>query len=312
MTNPQATKIRKVDHFTIQMWKSFLEFRSLEEAEEVGGDQANQLATLVIKTINDLAQNAKHAGFADTVIRLMAKIHPLLAAIKNSQGDEITGSFKALLEQTLRKYEGKPGDAKRAMLGGILEKTESLSKTPEHIVSYIESLFDWVVLRIVEVKNATQSFYRDPREKYTPLPTLHDLIGPQKENPPKIEPHVSDKGKRTRQLATGRFCNFNHEGKCKWFHHPDVPRKGTLPESDKWKVYQKLRPDKRCRFQLVKKLSSDMRTLVDYELTPKERAGHDSVKNRQRQQKTESSKGSNMFTNSYYRWANHHANPDPY
>ena len=210
MASPHAAKVRKVDYITIQMWKSFL-----KEAEAVGGDHANQLATLVIKTVNDLAHNAKNASFADSVIRHMAKLHLLLTAIKESQSEETMGSFRALLEQALRKFEGKPGDSRRVMLGRILEKAKTLSKNPEHITSYVEHLFDWVVLRIAEVKKATQSFYRDLREGYSPLSTLDDLIGPQKEKPAKKEYQPADKGKRSRQPTACRFCNNLRDGKYK-------------------------------------------------------------------------------------------------
>ena len=46
---------------------------------------------------------------------------------------------------TLRKYEGKPGDTKGAMLGGILQMVKNLPTSPEHIERYVESLFDWVL-----------------------------------------------------------------------------------------------------------------------------------------------------------------------
>ena len=57
---------------------------------------------------------------------------------------EAMGSFRALLEQALRKYEGKPGDTKGAMLGGILRMARNLPTCPEHIERYVESLFESV------------------------------------------------------------------------------------------------------------------------------------------------------------------------
>ena len=67
----------------------------MKEAEAVGGDHANQLATLILKIINDLANNAKNAGFVELVIKHMPKIKPLLNAIKENQNfDDSMESFR--------------------------------------------------------------------------------------------------------------------------------------------------------------------------------------------------------------------------
>ena len=97
IADPHTPKVRKVVHITVQMWKSFLAFRALKEAEAVGGDHANQLATLILKTINDIANNAKNAGFVELVIKHMPKINPLKTAIRENMNFEAMGSFRALL-----------------------------------------------------------------------------------------------------------------------------------------------------------------------------------------------------------------------
>ena len=79
-----------------------------------------------------------------------------------------------------------------------------------------------------------------------------------------------DKGKRVREQTACRFCNNLHEGKCKFFNYPDAPNKGTLAESDKGKACLKITPDKRGPLRLGKKLSADMRSLVDYEPSEKQ------------------------------------------
>ena len=94
IANPNTPKVKKVDYITLQMWKSFLAFRALKEAEAVGGDHANQLATLVIKTVNELASNAKNAAFVELVIKFMPKITPLMTAIKDNMNFEAMGSFR--------------------------------------------------------------------------------------------------------------------------------------------------------------------------------------------------------------------------
>ena len=53
---------------------------------------------------------------------------------------------------------------------------KNLPASPEHIERYVEQLFDWVILRISEAKKASQNYFRDPRESYTPLPSLDNLI----------------------------------------------------------------------------------------------------------------------------------------
>ena len=222
--------------------------------------------------------NAKNAGFVELVIKHMPNITPLITAMKENMNFEAMGSFRTLLEQALRKYEGKPGDTKGAMLGGILQMARNLPTSPGHIERYVESLFDWVILRISEAKKASQNYFWDPREGYSPLPTLDDLIGRRKENPVKKEYQQVDKGKRGRNETACRFCNNLHEGKCKIFNHPDAPKKGTFAESDKGKTYLKIRPDKCGPLRLGKNLSADMRSLVDYEPSDKERADHASGK----------------------------------
>ena len=215
--------------------------------------------------------------FADASVKYRHQIQPVAKGITN---DALMGAFRALLEQVLRKYEGKPGDSQTSMPGGILEFAKSLPNRAEFVNSYVDRLFEWVVSKIFEVRKATQSYFANPRDGYSPLPTLEDLVRKKQEAKVKKNPQPFEKGKRPRnQHASCRICNITHEGKCKWYNHPDAPRGGaTLLDTDKYKAYQKLRPDKRCPFQPGKKLTLDMRALCPYKPSSKERTDHVNAK----------------------------------
>ena len=164
------------------------------------------------------------------------------------------------------------------MQGGILEFAKSLPNRAEFVNSYVGRLFEWVVSKSFERRLATKSYFADSRDGYSPLPTLEDLVGTKKEAKGKKNPQPFEKGKRPRhQHASCRIYNIKHEGKCKWYNHPDAPRSGAiLLHTDKYQAYQKLRSDKRCPFQLGK--TPDMRALCPYEPTSKERTDHDNAK----------------------------------
>ena len=130
-----------------------------------------------------MTKQSPHAMFADAAVLHRSQITPVAKGITN---DTLMGSFRALLEQGLRKYEGKPGNSQEAMLGGILEFAKSLPNRAE---------FEFVS-KITERRRATKSYFADPRDGHSPLPTLEDLVGTKKEAKGKKNPQPSEKGKR--------------------------------------------------------------------------------------------------------------------
>ena len=172
----------------------------------MGGDLVNQLATLVLRTIYELTKQSPHAMFADAAVLHRSQVTPVQKSITT---DTLMGSFRTLLEQGLRKYEGKPGDPLEAMLGGILE---SLPNRAE----FVNRLFEWVVQKITEQRKATKCYFADPRDGYSPLPILEDLVGTKKVAKGKKSPQPFEKGKRSHHKdASCRICNITHEGRCK-------------------------------------------------------------------------------------------------
>ena len=128
--DPRAVKVTSIENISLEKWVEQFDFRAQMEAEVIGGDLANQLATLLLHTIHDLTMQSSRAMFADTGIKYRHQKQLVLKGITN---DALMGTFRALLEQGLRKYEGKPGDSQKAMLGGILEYAKSLPNKAESV-----------------------------------------------------------------------------------------------------------------------------------------------------------------------------------
>ena len=137
--NPQDGKILPGHQISIEIWTVFYYYRAKKEAEAKGGDHTSQLTSFVVKTIHELICHSVKATFADNLIRYVS---PIKASIVMITSDSLTGAFRALLEQALRKYEGRTGDTKQAMLGGILEYAKCLPKNVDRIGIYVDMLLD--------------------------------------------------------------------------------------------------------------------------------------------------------------------------
>ena len=93
--DPRAKMINSVGLISIDKWIEQFDFRAQMEAEAVGGDQANQLATLVLRTIFELTKQSPQAMFADASVMFRHQIQPIAKGITT---DTLMGAFIFLLE----------------------------------------------------------------------------------------------------------------------------------------------------------------------------------------------------------------------
>ena len=111
--DPLAPMVTATQNIRIDKWVEQFDFRAQMEAEAVGGDLANQLATLLLRTIHELTKQSLHAMFADAAVKYRHQITPVAKGIAN---DALMGSFRAW-NKAFGNMKGSPETHRRPCKG---------------------------------------------------------------------------------------------------------------------------------------------------------------------------------------------------
>jgi hypothetical protein len=92
--------VKTIDEISLDTWVEQFDFRAQMDAEAIGGDLANQLATLLLRTIFELTQQSPNAMFADASIKYSNQMHTVAKGITNDP--ESTNGGRCSLRGDLR------------------------------------------------------------------------------------------------------------------------------------------------------------------------------------------------------------------